>query len=137
MMNVSAAIILLDQDRVMICRRQSEGRHAGLWEFPGGKQEANETAEACLIRECQEELDVQVRIEKLLFRFIDDTGEKAIYFSFYLCTIASGEPVSLAHQAITGAFIDDLTQFSFCPADARVIGWFRAHPGLLSGAAAL
>ena len=56
-----AAAALIDADgRVLICQRPEGKQLAGLWEFPGGKVEAGETPEACLIRELDEELAIQV-----------------------------------------------------------------------------
>ena len=56
-----AAAALIDADgRVLICQRPEGKQLAGLWEFPGGKVEPGETPEACLIRELEEELSIQV-----------------------------------------------------------------------------
>src|SRR3954447_1346504 len=56
-----AAAALIDADgRVLICLRPEGKQLAGLWEFPGGKVEPGETPEACLIRELEEELGIQV-----------------------------------------------------------------------------
>ncbi len=56
-----AAVALVDRDgRVLIARRPEGKPMAGLWEFPGGKVDANETPEAALIRELHEELGIQV-----------------------------------------------------------------------------
>src|ERR1039457_5270076 len=56
-----AAAALVDVDgRVLICKRPADKALAGLWEFPGGKIEAGETPKACLIRELDEELGIQV-----------------------------------------------------------------------------
>ena len=56
-----AAAALVDADgRVLICQRPEGKALAGLWEFPGGKVEAGETPEACLIRELNEELGIVV-----------------------------------------------------------------------------
>ncbi|HEY0436017.1 MAG TPA: (deoxy)nucleoside triphosphate pyrophosphohydrolase, partial [Phenylobacterium sp.] len=56
-----AAAALVDADgRVLICQRPQGKQLAGLWEFPGGKVEAGETPEVCLIRELEEELSIKV-----------------------------------------------------------------------------
>jgi len=54
-----AAVALIDPDgRVLLAERPAGKTMAGLWEFPGGKVEAGETPEACLIRELAAELGI-------------------------------------------------------------------------------
>lgn len=58
---IVAACALIDPDhRVLICRRPAGKSMAGLWEFPGGKLEAQERPEDTLIRELAEELGISV-----------------------------------------------------------------------------
>lgn len=53
---------LTEPGRLLVARRTSPPEFAGMWEFPGGKVEAGETAEQALHRELLEELGVSVRL---------------------------------------------------------------------------
>ncbi|MGP4033965.1 (deoxy)nucleoside triphosphate pyrophosphohydrolase [Pseudarthrobacter sp. 1C304] len=53
---------LADPGSLLVARRTSPPRFAGMWEFPGGKVESGETAEQALHRELREELGISVRL---------------------------------------------------------------------------
>lgn len=54
--------IVWNDDRLLMVRRPTSGMLGGLWEFPGGKQEKNESLERCLEREIQDEMQVEVDV---------------------------------------------------------------------------
>ena len=53
MIEVTAAVIR-ENGKFLICQRAKGKNCELLWEFPGGKIEPGETAEQCIVRECQE-----------------------------------------------------------------------------------
>ena len=55
--------------RVFLAKRAGPGRHAGLWELPGGKLEPGETPEAAVVREIREELGVNLILETSPWRY--------------------------------------------------------------------
>ena len=55
---VVAAVIHNEQGQICIAKRPAHKHQGGLWEFPGGKQEAGETPQAALKRELNEELGI-------------------------------------------------------------------------------
>ena len=60
-LEVVAAVFCRD-DRVLCLRRSASRSQAGLWEFPGGKVEANESLAEALVREIKEELRVVIEV---------------------------------------------------------------------------
>jgi 8-oxo-dGTP diphosphatase len=55
-----SSVALIDRDgRILLAQRPEGKSMAGLWEFPGGKVESNETPEAALVRELDEELGIE------------------------------------------------------------------------------
>lgn len=63
MKDVTAAIII-ENNKVLLTRRAPGEKHAGWWEFPGGKVEPGEPPENCLRRELREELEIDAAIGK-------------------------------------------------------------------------
>ncbi len=61
MTRVSAAIIKNSDNEILICQRGPGGSCEFLWEFPGGKI-PGESPEECLVRECREELEIDIEV---------------------------------------------------------------------------
>lgn len=115
MIEVSAGIVFDGAGRILICRRGEGRRNAHLWEFPGGKIEAGESPEECLVRELQEELALPVEV-----RGVRCTGEaQGIRFHF-IDAFTGVQPVPAEHEAVRFVTRPELLQYDFCPADLPV-----------------
>jgi 8-oxo-dGTP diphosphatase len=123
-----AAAALVDADgRVLICQRPEGKQLAGLWEFPGGKVEAGETPEACLIRELEEELGIAVTHACLApFVFASHSYENFhLLMPLYLVRRWEGQPVAHEHKALAWVKPNRLTDYPMPPADAPLVAWLR------------
>ena len=57
--HVASAVLVDEDDKILIARRPKGKIMAGVWELPGGKLEEGEAPEICLARELKEELGIQ------------------------------------------------------------------------------
>lgn len=117
---VTAAIIRRGEE-ILVTLRPEGKRHAGLWEFPGGKIEGTETPEAALQREIAEELGLTVVVRALfdVVHYCYDWG--AVLILAYECLPSSTSVQNLQvaeHRWVTAAGLD---QLPFLPADVPLI----------------
>lgn len=90
MIRVAVAIIVDQQQQVLITQRPAHVSHGGYWEFPGGKLEAGETGEEALIREIKEEVGLEIHQAQFLLRQEHQYPQKEVELLFYLVTEYSG-----------------------------------------------
>lgn len=93
MIEVAAGVVRRADGRVLICRRT--GRLEGLWEFPGGKLEADETPAQCLERELMEELDLRVHAGDILGEVTRQENGRAIHLVFVSAMPLDADALSL------------------------------------------
>lgn len=111
------AAVLRRGNRVMVCQRPLHKRHGGLWEFPGGKLEPDESIPSAVQRELAEELAVEVvSVGSLLFSTQDPGSHFLI--EFYPVEIR-GEPVPIEHTAIAWMTEEELMTIALAPSDKR------------------
>ena len=123
------AALIWDGDRFMICQRPAHKARGLLWEFVGGKVEPGETMQHALIRECREELAVELAVGEVFMEVIHEYPDLTVRLTLFHASIAEGVPQKLEHhdiQWITPAQIDD---YDFCPADVEILERIKAVYG--------
>jgi mutator protein MutT len=116
---VTAAVVR--RGGAFLVTRRPRGVHLeGFWEFPGGKCEPGETHEACLRREIEEELGVDVRVGRKIFEVSHDYSDRTVELHFYDCEL-TGEPRPLLGQEMLWVGSDRLSTLRFPPADAELV----------------
>ena len=124
--DVAAGIISNAAGQFLIAQRPTDGLLGGLWEFPGGKQEANETLPECLKRELREELAIEVEVGDFFVKVRHAFTHFKITLHAYECRYVGAispydEPQAI--EAADWAWVtqDELSQYSFGKADREVI----------------
>ena len=120
MVEVAAALIW-DRDRFLICRRPAHKTRGLLWEFVGGKQEAGETLQETLIRECREELGVTVAVGDVFMELVHTYPDITVHLTLFHAVIESGVPKLLEHSELRWIRVSEIPGFEFCPADEEIL----------------
>jgi mutator protein MutT len=117
---VVVAAVIEDAGRFLVTRRQPGVHLAGLWEFPGGKIDPEETHDVALRREIKEELGTDVEVGELVLATTHAYPEKTVTLFFYRCTLA-GTPRPLLGQDMRWATRDEIATLGFPAADEELI----------------
>jgi mutator protein MutT len=125
-----AAAVVFREGKLLIAQRHADAHLGGLWEFPGGKREPNETFEACLTRELREELGIEVAVGELAESLTHAYPQKTVHLKFYRCRWKQHEPQPLGCPAFKWVSAEELKDHEFPAADARLLEKLRHDPGM-------
>ena len=127
--DVSAGLVFRDS-KLLITQRHADAHLGGLWEFPGGKRESEETFEECLIRELREELGIEVAVGEVIEGVTHAYPEKTVHLKFFRCHWKANEPQPLGCPAFQWVTAAELKSYAFPAADARLIHLLESSPQL-------
>ena len=125
-----AAGLVFREGKLLLTQRYANAHLGGLWEFPGGKREPEETFEQCLHRELKEELGIEVQIHEVVESLDHEYPEKTVLLKFFRCTWRRHEPQSLGCPAFQWVSVAELDRYEFPAADARLLKMLKASPRL-------
>jgi 8-oxo-dGTP diphosphatase len=120
------AAMIEETGRYLITQRRPTAVLPSLWEFPGGRVEADETDEQALEREVMHRLGVSVEVGKLV-SFVRHPYERyTIELHLYDCRLASGRPSRRNVHDFAWVASDEFEHYPFTPADeisvAKLLG---------------
>ncbi len=111
------AALIWRGDRFLACQRPAHKARGLQWEFVGGKVEPGESGEMALVRECREELGVQLCVRGAFMDVTHEYPDLTVHLTLYEAEIAQGEVQKLEHNDIRWITVEEIDDYDFCPAD--------------------
>ena len=125
---IVSAVALLDKDNRVLISQRSQNRHmGGLWEFPGGKVEPNETPEFALVRELEEEIGINTWSSCLApLTFASHSySDFHLLMPLFVCRKWDGIPTPKEGQVLKWVLPKHLTNYEMPPADRPLVAILR------------
>ena len=116
---VVAAIIV--KEKKVFATQRGYGEFKDGWEFPGGKIEPGESPEEALVREIREELDVDIKVGRLLETVEYNYPRFHLTMHCFICELLSEEIILKEHEDAKGLAEDELDSVDWLPADVSLI----------------
>ena len=118
--NVAAAIITKD-NKYFIAKRNKNKHLGGFYEFPGGKQDVNETLQQTVIREIKEELNIHVQVGNKLGEEHYKDDKINVHLHYFFCKIISGDIILNEHEDSAWVSKEEFKNYNFAEGDGDII----------------
>ena len=118
--NVAAAIITKD-NKFFIAKRNKNKHLGGFYEFPGGKQDVNETLQQTVIREIKEELNIHVQVGNKLGEEHYKDHKINVHLHYFFCKIISGNIILNEHEDSAWVSKEEFKNYNFAEGDSDII----------------
>ncbi|WP_242120903.1 (deoxy)nucleoside triphosphate pyrophosphohydrolase [Aestuariivivens sediminicola] len=109
--------IIVDSNKIFVCRRKSGIYLGGYWEFPGGKVENGESEKDALKRELKEELEMEVNVLNYCGSSTYNYGKYNVELIGYYCSLVDYHGKLTDHDAFDWIITENLLSYKLAPAD--------------------
>ena len=125
--------LIIQNNKVLIGLRSQSDNGGGLWEFPGGKIEIDESSEDAVIRELNEELDIVVRKPKKIMQYLHRFKNLIYDISFFEVISFKGSIKKIVHDELEWVYLDSINNYNFISGDLLIIERLINEPSLVRG----
>lgn len=135
-MNLKVTCAIIVNGGTVLCAQRGPSMSLPLeWEFPGGKIEFGESAEACILREIKEELNLEIQVL--------EQGPSALYpykqgqmleLIPFVCITTGGELQLREHAQATWCTQAQMDSLPWAQADLEILEWWRTNSGRIQRA---
>jgi 8-oxo-dGTP diphosphatase len=122
-LHVVVGLVFNEKKEILIALRPPHVVQPGIWEFPGGKVEKNETLENALIREFREEVGIEITDATFFLKIEKYFPAKNLQLHLHTFRVLSfsGTPYGRENQTVRWVTIQSLRQYTFPEANADII----------------
>lgn len=122
--NIAVGIIWKD-DKILITKRKPSGLLGGLWEFPGGKVNENESLENCVMREIKEELEINIKVVEFIKAINHAYTHFSITMNAFHCEFVNGTPTLNTCTGLQFITINDFDKYPFPKANHKLFPYIN------------
>ena len=119
--HIAVAVIQNSLGQYLIAKRPQETHQGGLWEFPGGKVESNETVVAALKRELLEEVGITITQSSPLIKIHHDYNDKSVLLDVWQVEKFTGDAFGREGQKTCWTNKSDFLLYDFPAANLPII----------------
>ena len=128
MKTIEVVAAVIKKDDLFLGTQRGYGDFKGMWEFPGGKIEPNESKEDALVREIKEEMNSDINVDEYLCTVEYDYPEFHLTMHTYLCSLKDENIELLHHNAeelehdnVKWLDVNNLDTVEWLPADIEIV----------------
>ena len=125
--------LIIQNNKVLIGLRSESDNGGGLWEFPGGKIEIDESSEDAVIRELNEELDIVVHKPKKIMQYLHRFKNLIYDISFFEVVSFKGSIKKIVHDELKWVDLYSINNYNFISGDLLIIEGLINEPSLVKG----